>query len=333
MIRVAVTEMEYGKSRGVFAAAAQEGLDCRAAPSGEPALTDFVRRHDVRHVIVGVEPYAGPLYEALPRGGVLARFGVGHDNVDKAAATAHGILCTNTPGALDDSVAEHAVNLMLAAARLTVPAANCARGGSWSAFVGRELAGKTMAVIGCGAIGRRVARIAARGLGMRVSGCEVAAVDEDRLRAEFGFERVSPDFAAVVADADYISLHIPSTPATRHFINAPRLALLPPRAWLINTARGAVVDEQALFDALSAGRLAGAALDVFEREPYVPVHPAKDLRTLPNTVLTPHIGSSTQEACDRMATIALRNVRLALAGRYLDMNLLNPEVIPHLTGG
>jgi phosphoglycerate dehydrogenase-like enzyme len=130
-----------------------------------------------------------------------------------------------------------------------------------------------------------------------------------------------------VRGADYVSLHIPSSPENARFLDGARLALLEPYAWLINTARGAVVDEVALFDALQARRLAGAALDVFAREPYEPADPAHDLRTLDNVILVPHIGSNTPEANRRMALRALRNVQLAAAGDLAAMDLINPDVL------
>ena len=187
--------------------------------------------------------------------------------------------------------------------------------------------GRTLAVIGCGAIGRRVGQIAAHGLGMKVVGCEVVDLDVKRMQQEFGFAVVVKDFGAAIRGAEFVSLHIPSLPATRHFLHGKRLDLLSAGCWIVNTARGALVDEVALFDALAAGRLGGAALDVFEREPYVPAAPGRDLRTLPSVIMTPHISSSTREACDRMASRALRNVQLAEAGRYDQMDLLNPEVV------
>jgi len=332
MVRVAVTELEYRKAQELFARAVGDGCDCVCAPAAEAALAAAIQAGEMRHAIVGVERYSGPLYQALGAGGVLARFGVGHDGVDKAQATARGVLCTNTPGALDDSVAEHTVNLLFAAARGTVAQAAGLRAGEWAPRMGSELKGKTLAVIGCGAIGCRVAQIAARGLGMRVVGCEVAEVDAPRRQQEFGFASVVKDFEEAVKGADFVSLHIPSLPETRHFLGAERLRPLPADCWVVNTARGAVVDEAALFDALAAGRLAGAALDVFEHEPYAPVAPGKDLRTLPNVIMTPHISSSTREACDRMASRALRSIQLAEAGHYDQMDLLNPEVLVKLGG-
>lgn len=326
-VGIAVTQLEYTKARAVFEAAGARGLRCVSAPDDEVGLADAIRTQALQHAIVGVTRYTGPLYTVLPSGSVLARFGVGHDGVDKAAATRAGLLCTNTPGALDDSVAEYAIALMMAAARYVPRLAEGTRAGGWSPILGTELHGKTLAVIGCGAIGSRVAVIASRGLGMRVIGCETSAEHAERARSRCAAGQIVWDFASAVRDADFVTLHIPSLPETRYFINAARLGAMKPGAWLINTARGAVVDERALFAALASGRLAGAALDVFENESYKPVDAGVDLRLLPNVIMTPHVSSSTQEACDRMANRALRNIELAVQGRFTEMDLLNREVL------
>jgi lactate dehydrogenase-like 2-hydroxyacid dehydrogenase len=185
MLRIAVTELEYRKVQDIFDAAGADGLACLPAAAAEAELAAFVREHGIQHVIIGVEPYRGALYEALPAGGVVARFGVGHDGVDKPLATTRGILCTNTPGALDDSVAEHALNLMLAAARHTATVATACKQGQWRPQVGRELRNRKLAVIGCGPIGCRVARIAAFGFGMQVAGCELRTVDTAARRQQY----------------------------------------------------------------------------------------------------------------------------------------------------
>jgi len=327
MIKIAVTATEFDKAAEAFRKASTAGLECIRLPASEADLAAAIHTQGIRHAVVGVEKYTGPLYEAMPAGGVLARFGVGHDGIDKDKATARGVICTNTPGVLDDSVAEMTIALILAAARHVAKVAAEVKGGRFAPMLGSELAGKALAVIGCGPIGRRVARIAAQGFRMRVIGCDVADLDAGRMKADYGFAELGKDFATAVAAADFVSLHIPSTPATRHFINRERLAMIPAGAWLINTARGAVLDESALFEALSQGRLAGAALDVFEAEPYKPAAPDKDLRKLDNVLMTPHVGSSTREACDRMAERTLKNIQLAEASRFGEMDVLNPAVI------
>ena len=320
---VLVTETEFRRAPQVFESA--DGLQCVPVPGAEAALARAIVEHGARYVVVGSVKYEGALYETLPRGGVIARFGVGHDAIDKKKATQAGLLCTNTPSVLDQSVAEHAVLLMLAAARRLPALTAEMRRGNWALGpAGVELCGKSLAIIGSGRIGQAVARIATRGFGMRAIGCRRSAARS----AEIGdCALVTSDFAAAVRDVDFVSLHINAEPANLRFLNQERLSMIPPRAWLINTARGAVVDEQALYDALSGGRLAGAALDVFDREPYVPADPARDLRTLANVVLTPHVGSHTSEANRGMASRALENVRRALAGDFGGMDLVNPEVI------
>jgi len=314
---VLVTEMEYRKAEAVFAGAA--GLVCAPAPAGEDDLAQAVRDRGARHVVIGIQPYRKTLYEALAPGSVIARFGVGHDGVDKALATARGVLCTNTPGVLDQSVAEHTILLIGAAARHLVPLASGMRSEQWFPQVGSELAGKTLVLIGAGRIAQAVAKIAAFGFGMQVVGVDVTA------REIGAFRTVTDDVNWALASADFVSLHIPATPENTHYLNGALLERFPRHAWLINTARGAVVDELALYHALAEGRIGGAALDVFEREPYVPAAAARDLRTLPNVILTPHVASSTFEANHRMAQRALENIRLAEARRYDQMDLLNGQ--------
>ncbi len=300
------------------------GTGRHCSPEAEDELAAAIRDAEARYVIVGNAQYAGALYDALPSSGVIARFGVGHDGVDKIRATAAHVLCTNTPGVLDQSVAEHTMLLVAAAARNLTPALKSMASGSWDSPPGHDLGGTTIAVIGCGGIGRAVAHIAALGYGMRVVGC--TRPDAPAPAAIDNFAFVTNDFAAAVRDADFVSLHMPARPDNQRFVNRERLAHLASRAWLINTARGAVADEAALFESLAAGRIAGAALDVFEREPYVP-QGGGDLRTLPNVILTPHVGSNTVEANSRMADRALQNIRFAHAGQYDRMDLLNPDVL------
>lgn len=312
---VLVTEKEYRKGESVFRAA--DGVRCEAAPDDEAGLAAAVAARAATAVIVGVAPYRGPLYTEMGRlgGGIIARFGVGHDGVDKVQARAHGIAVTNTPGALDASVAEHAVWLMGALARRVADLHRRFLDGSFTGAGGVEVCGRTLGILGFGAIGRRVASIASRGFGMKVIACDqVPPEGVAGALAAAGGGDYTTDVRAMFGASDFVSVHLPSTPATWRFINAERLAWMRPGAFLINTARGAILDEAALFDALTAGRLAGAALDVFETEPYVPVDPARDLRTIPTVVLTPHVGSNTAEANGRMAAAALENARRFLAG-------------------
>ena len=307
-IVVIVTEPEFRRAERVFASGSD--VRCVAAPADEAQLAAAIRDTGARAAIVGVQPYRDALYAALPRGGVIARFGVGHDGIDKAQATRGGILCTNTPGVLEQSVAELTMLLILAASRHLPEVTGRMTGGEWRPRTGGEIRGKSLAIIGRGRIGTAVMQAARDGFGMQV----VCAGRNN-------------DFAIAACDADFVSLHLPANPDTHHFLNRDTLAVLPSHAWIINTARGSVVDEDALYDALAGGRIAGAALDVFGREPYEPADPARDLRTLPNVILTPHIGSNTVDANARMAGRALRNVRLAAAGDYSQLDLLNSDVL------
>jgi phosphoglycerate dehydrogenase-like enzyme len=321
---VLVTEPEYRRAERVFASAT--GVTCVAGPSEEGALAQAIADAGARHAVVGGRAYRGPLYSAIRRGRVIARFGVGHDGIDKRKATEAGVLCTNTPAVLDQSVAELTFLLIAAAARHLTRIAGAMSDGKWVPVEGAELRGKTLTMIGVGRIGRAVARIARRGYEMRVvgyhrPGSASAAIAQD------DFDLMTDDLGMGLGEADFVSLLIPAAPENAHFINRERLAMLNPHAWLINTARGMVVDENALYDALVEGRIGGAAMDVFDQEPYVPGDAARDLRRLPNVILTPHVGSHTPEANGRMAARALENIMLAEAGTYSRMDLLNPEVI------
>jgi phosphoglycerate dehydrogenase-like enzyme len=318
---VVVTEPEFRRSENVFTT---NPMRCVVAPAAEADLADAIRTAGARHAIVGPVVYRDGLYAALPAGGVLARYGVGHDGIDKRRATAAGLLCTNTPDVLHQSVAELTMLLILSAARHLENVTAGMRAGNWTPRPGIELEGKTIAIVGCGTIGRATARIARVGFGMRVVGYRRSAPAPG---GDAEFHSITTDFAEAVSGADYVSLHIPASPENAAFMNQARLGLLKKDAWLVNTARGSVVDESALYDAVAANRIGGAALDVYVKEPYEPAAAGKDLRTLSRVVLVPHIGSNTAEANVRMAERALRNVSLGERGEFAAMDLLNPDVL------
>lgn len=238
---------------------------------------------------------------------VIASFGVGYDNIDLEAARARGVRVTNTPGVLTDATAELAVALMLAAGRRIAEADSLVRGGRWpesaGGFLGRELAGATVGLVGFGRIGRRVAEL------LGPFGVRLLYTARSRSPAPPGIERHELD--ALLDVADYVSLHVPLTTATRHLIDARALAMLKPGAILVNTSRGGVVDTGALIDALRSGQLGAAGLDVYEEEPHVPAA----LRGLPNTVLLPHVGSDTAATRNAMARLCAENVIAVIEGR------------------
>jgi glyoxylate reductase len=252
------------------------------------------------------------LLERAPRLRVVANAVVGYEHVDVAACRARGIVVTNTPDVLTGATADLAWALILAAVRRLPQAERSLRAGEFHGwgfwdYLGSDLDGRTLGIFGMGRIGRAVARRAA-GFGMRVvyhSRTPLSGDDERALRAE----RV--DFDGLLARSDVLSLHAPLTGETRHAIGRDALHRMRPGSVLINTARGALVDEAALVDALRDGPLAAAGLDVYEHEPAV--HPG--LLDLPNVVLLPHIGSATRGTRTEMAMLAARNVHAVLGGR------------------
>jgi len=323
-IPVVITEPEYLKAQDAFDSAAD--IAVTVVGPEEDAVVRGIEASRAWAAILGVESYSSGLYEALPQGGIIARFGVGHDGIDKAQASAKGLYVTNTPGVLEDAVAEHTMALMLGLVKGISEFSTTVTGKQWCPRQTSELRGNVLAVLGCGAIGRRVARTAAYGFGMEVVGLDVVRDAEDELRERWGVTRLTTDFADAVSKADIVSLHVPATPENHHLIRTETIALFRPDAMLINTARGAIVDEISLYHALQKGTLAAAALDVFETEPYVPREPGKDLRELPNVLLTPHVSSATREACNRVAAATLCNVREARNGNVQALDLLNLDM-------
>lgn len=313
---VAVTSPEYRKGSDVFASVCD--FEMLPAPSGEAELAAWIREHQAFAAVVGTASYTDELYRALPSGGVIARFGVGCDGIDREAAGDAGVLCCNTPGVLDDAVAEFTVGLLLSVARRITDSGADVRAGGWPQPSGMGLRGRKLLVVGCGAIGCRVAAMAKAAFGMKIAGC---GITPDNPRPDC-FDEYSTDFAQVASGVCAVSLHIPDMPQNRDFMNRERLACLPPDAIVLNTARGAVLDENALYDAIASGRLAGAGLDVFKAEPYVPQDPARDLRTLSNVVMTPHLAGNTRDSCRCVADRVMQNLRCAVRGDVAHMDLV-----------
>jgi len=253
----------------------------------------------------------GAVLEAGARGGLRAvvRAGVGLDNIDLEAARRLGVAVYNTPGAPVESVAELALGLMLAAARRIVELSVAAREGRWVKGYGVELYGKTLLVLGLGRIGGRVAELAGA-LGMRVKAYDYPEV----LEARRGLAEPVYDLCEGLREADVISVHLPLTRETRRLLDRGRLSCVKPGAILVNTARGAILDPEALLEALNTGRIAAAALDVLEEEP--PRGGAElELLRHPRVIVTPHIGSQTREAQERVAVEAAR-ITLRILGLH-----------------
>ena len=261
------------------------------------------------------------LMDRAPRLKVIAGMGAGFNHIDLEAATKRGIMVSNTPGANTEAAADMAFGLMLATARRIVEGDHRTRAGEfkyWAPFLflGRMVSGKTLGLVGMGKIGQAMVN-RARGFSMRVIYFDPYRLDPGHERA-MGVEYV--DLMTLVRTADFISLHVPLTPDTRHLIGKPEFAMMKDSACLINASRGPVIDEKALVEALREGRIAGAGLDVYEDEPLL----APGLADLPNAVLTPHLGSATLESRTAMAVQAALNLKEGLSGKVLP-NIVNPE--------
>ncbi|MDA8200893.1 MAG: D-glycerate dehydrogenase [Thermaerobacter sp.] len=252
------------------------------------------------------DPISSAVLDQSPQLRVVANLAVGYDNIDLVAASRLGIVVTNTPDVLTEATAELTWAILLALVRGVVPARQALLDGQWrywspTGFLGRGLGGKTLGVVGLGRIGQAVAaRAAAFGMSVVVLGS----------RGQGPYPRLERE--AFLATADVVSLHVPLTTDTRRMVDESFLARMKPGAFLVNTARGGLVDEDALLAALNTGRLAGAALDVFDREPVDGQHP---LAAHPRVLATPHIGSATVETRAAMAERAVDNLLMALTGQ------------------
>jgi glyoxylate reductase len=294
-------------------------------PSERPPRADVLKRVAGVQALICLltEKINDELLDAAPRLRIVSNVAVGFDNIDVAACTRRKIVATNTPGVLDETTADFAWTLLMAVARRLHEGEKLARSGQWRGWnldqlCGSDVWGKTLGLVGFGRIGRAVARRAA-GFNMRIiytDAVRASSEAEKELRAEFVTRE------RLFAEADYISLHVPLMPETRHLINTATLASMKPTAYLINTSRGPVVDEEALVAALAARKIAGAALDVYEREPEI--HPG--LLHRDDVVLAPHIASASLETRTKMAVMAATNV-VALFDGQRPPNALNPEVL------
>ncbi len=276
---------------------------------GLPQVLDAHQAEAV--LIAGPQSLTAEIIAALPdRVRAAASFGVGFDHIDVAAAKARGLIVTNTPDVLNDATADTAFLLLMGVARRAHEGEALGRAGQWhsgatTAMLGHDVTGKTLGIVGMGRIGRALAK-RARGFDMQVH-------YHNRSRLTADLEQGAtyhPDPATMLPLCDFLSLHCPSTPDTHHWLNADRMAQLPAGAFVVNTSRGPVVDENALVAALD-GHLGGAGLDVYEQEPTV--HPG--LIAAPNTFLLPHLGSATVETRDAMGFCCLDNLDAIFAGK------------------
>jgi lactate dehydrogenase-like 2-hydroxyacid dehydrogenase len=295
-------------------------FDARLNPDDRPLSADGLREAvgsaDALLTTVTDKVTAEVLAAEPRRAGLVANFGVGFNNIDVEAAKARGIAVSNTPDVLTDATADLAMTLLLMVARRTGEGERHLRGGQWTGWrpthmLGTHVTGKTLGLVGMGRIARAVAQRAHHGFGMRIIYHDPFPPPPDVARGLGAEQRQTLD--EVLREADFVSLHCPATPETRHLLNRDRLALMRPEAFLINTARGDVVDEAALVETLASKRIAGAGLDVFEREPQV----TQALTAMDNVVLLPHLGSATTETRVAMGMRAFENLQLFFSGQPL----------------
>jgi glyoxylate reductase len=288
-----------------------------------PRAVLLERAHDCEGLVTLLtDKVDGELFDAAPRLKVVANYAVGFDNIDVPAATQRGIPVTNTPGVLTETTADLAFTLLMASARRIGEGRDYAKSGKWKTWgpmllMGQDIFGATIGIAGIGRIGYAVAR-RAQGFNMKVLYFD--AVRNERAEKELGARFVSK--AELLAQSDFISLHVPLLPETRHFIDATALAAMKPTAVLVNTSRGPVVDTMALYEALKARRIFAAGLDVTDPEPLPADHP---LYALDNALIVPHIASASVETRNRMAELAAENLLAGLAGKQ-PPNCLNPEI-------
>ena len=241
------------------------------------------------------------IFDAVPKAKIFANYAVGYNNIDIEVAKARGLIVSNTPGILTDTVAEYTFALLMAVSKRIPEADKFTREGKYDGwapelFLGTDLKGKTLGILGAGRIGSRVAEIAHKGYEMNVIYYDIKQNDDIEKKVDAKF-RSTPE--EVLKEADFVTVHVPLLDSTKHLINAERLAMMKPSAYLINTSRGLVVDESALVEALKNDTIKGAAIDVFEDEPK----------------LAPHIASATEETRSKMSEIAAENIIAALDGK------------------
>ena len=282
-------------------------------PMSAAELAELVPGYD--GLILGLDDCNAEVIARADRLQVISRYGSGVDKVDLAAATARGIVVTNTPGVNRIAVAELTIGLMFCLARQIPQVVSNARAGVWTRAHGWELYEKTLGLIGLGAIGREVAA-RANALGMHVIAHDPYATSDPNRVADL------VDLETLLREAHIVSLHCATTPETTNLINAERLAMMRDGAYLVNTARGELVDEGALYDALASGKLGGAASDVFQHEP----PEGSPLLALDNFLPTLHMAGTTQESVQRMAMLAAQNVVDVLRGELCGYTL-NPEAL------
>ncbi|MDR0294159.1 MAG: phosphoglycerate dehydrogenase [Oscillospiraceae bacterium] len=320
--KIAITLEDRGSDYAfIIRYAAEKGFDCVWRPledhKNRMATIDALKDCDA--VIAGGSKFDRETLDALrPKLKIIARFGIGYEHVDTAYAAKLGIAVTNTPGCMSGGVADLAVSMILNIGRQLSRLDSSIKAGGWDArFIGNELEGKTVGLVGFGNIAQRVAKY------LTGFDCRILAYDV-YFNENHGLPNVTrADLGAIARESDYVSLHLPMNQDTAGMIGKDFFAAMKPTAYLINTARGGVVVEADMIEALKSGRIAGAALDVFEHEP---LEAGSELRKMQNCIFTPHIASFTYDTVSKSAFLAIDNIDDLFAGK-IPRNILNPEYI------
>ncbi|MEN3012822.1 MAG: phosphoglycerate dehydrogenase [Dictyoglomus thermophilum] len=309
LFKVLITPRSFEKIKDRFEEIfKEEGIEVMLNPFGRVLTEEEMREliRDVDGLIVGVDPVTSKVLENANKLKVISKYGVGVDNIDILEAKKRNIVVTNTPGANSNAVAELTVGLIINVLRKINLSDKKTREGRWDRFIGNELSEKILGVIGTGSIGRRVIELL-KGFNLRVL-CFDKYPDYEWASKEKVFYVTLDE---LLRSSDVVSIHVPLTEETYHMISEKELNMMKKNAVLINTSRGGIVDEDALYRFLKEGRISGAGLDVFEKEP--PQN--SPLLQLDNVVVTSHIGAHTEEAVANMAKLAVENLLLALKGR------------------
>ena len=315
--KVAVSSRIKNDNPGLFESELGDIAEVFYSTFRKDELPKEVRDSDA--IILSIEPIDDEFLKKFPKLRIIARYGVGYDNIDVGACTKRGVYVTHTPGVLSHAVAELTLGLMLSLSRRLIQADNYVRT-EWAKSkrkklaMGIDLYGKTLGIIGLGRIGYEVA-FRAKAFGMKIIYYDI----ERKEKAEKTLGAQYVDLETLLKSSDFVSIHTPLTPQTRGFIGERELKLMKPTAYIINTARGLVIDEEALCKALKEGWIAGAGLDVFAKEPLPLDSPLVKMK---NVVLTPHMGTYTPETRRAMALKCIENVRAALAGK------IPPNLVP-----
>lgn len=318
--RVLVTATTFGIRHSSLRAALEKAVErVDYNPLGRPLKARELKRmvQDVDGIIAGVDELNAQVIEAAKKLKVISRYGVGVDNVDLEAATKEGIVVTNTPGANSIAVAELTIGLMISLARRICEASGSTKRGLWPRVVGVGLRGCTVGIVGLGRVGREVAK-RLKGFDCRILAFDPAVTEKEA--EHWGAEK--KDLLELLSESDIVSLHVPLLPSTENMVNEDFLRSMKKGAFLINTARGELVDEEALQEALARGWLAGAALDCLREEPPRESHPLMGMRQV---LLTPHMGAHTDEAMFAMGWMALNACLAVLKGEKPE-NVVNEKV-------